>query len=29
VITPRSIVEVLRAGYRPGIHPSAGQPVAG
>jgi hypothetical protein len=24
VITPRCVVEVIRAGYRPGVHPSAG-----
>jgi hypothetical protein len=23
VITPRAIVDVIRAGYQPGIHPSA------
>jgi hypothetical protein len=24
VITPRCLVDVLRAGYRPGVHPSVG-----
>ena len=23
VLTPRSLVEILAAGYRPGVHPSA------
>lgn len=28
VITPRAIVDVIRAGYQPGVHPSAGTSVS-